>query len=249
MPPQAIFFDLEGTLVQVKVDDSKVVEFLKAELRRRDPEGEAAFEMAHGLAETLSQAEGKVDRSAMQEIRDSVSSKLAEAEKASAASAKARKDANAAISSLQGRGIKAWAITSLSAQGAKEVLRQTSLEEIVSVAASRDDSMDVAGRIAAALEKTGSKPDGVILVADSPLDVAAARSAGLRCFAVFSPEVPVNRILESKPDALLYSIGELGDTLLFFEGKEQSMPAKPEPEQGASQAGSASGATHAVGGP
>jgi len=235
LPSQTIFFDLEGTLVHVKVDDSKVVEFLTGELGRLNPG--LNLQRALGAVEILRQVEDKVEGSVLEETKKSASSKLAEAEKASAVSARERKDARNALSSLQSKGIKAGAITGLSEQGAKEVLTHVGLEGIVSIFASRDDSMDQRRRMTVALKKSGSKPDDVIFVADSSSDVEAARSSGVRCFAVYSQEVPVNEILASKPDALLFSISELEDTLLLFDQKSKAQHVKPQSEEGAPESG------------
>jgi len=220
---QTIVFDLEGTLVHVKVDDSKVVEFLIGELRRLNPG--LNLQRAYGAVEILRQVEGKVESSALEETIKSVSSKLAEVERASAVSARERKGAGSALSSLQSKGIKSGAITGLSDQGAKEVLRRAGLEGTVSIFASRDDSMDLRQRLVIALKKSGSKPDDVIFVADTSSDVEAARSSGMRCFAIYSQEVPVNEILASKPDALLYSISEVEDTMLLLAQKSMAAEA------------------------
>jgi phosphoglycolate phosphatase-like HAD superfamily hydrolase len=234
---QTVVFDLEGTLVHVTVDDSKVVEFVMGELRRLNPG--LNFQRAYGAVELLRQVEGKVESSALEETRKSVSSKLAEVEKASAASARERKDARSALLSLQSKGIKAGVITGLSEQGAKEALRHVSLEGTVSIFASRDDSLDQRERMAIAVKKAGSKPDDVIFVADSSSDVEAARSSGVRCFAVYSQEVPVNQILASKPDAFLFTISELEDTMLLFAQKSKAQQAVPAAEGGGEQSSTA----------
>jgi phosphoglycolate phosphatase-like HAD superfamily hydrolase len=244
LPSQTILFDLEGTLIQVKVDDSKVLDFLMDELKRLSPG--ASFQRAYGLAELLRQAEGKVEKSALEETKKSVSSRLAEAEKAAAPSARERKDARTAISALQGKGIKAGVITGLSEQGAKDALKHVNLEGTVTIFGSRDDAMDRKDRIAFALKKSDSKPGDTILVADGPSDVEAARSSGVRCFAVYTQEIPVNKVLASKPDAFLYSISELEDTMLLFAQQSQPQQAKPAAEAGAPRPGTAPDAGQAA---
>ena len=237
MPSQTVVFDLEGTLVYLKVDDSKVVEFLVGELRRLDPGLD--FQRAHGAVEILREVEGKVQGSALEETKKSVSSKLAEVEKASAGSARERKDARSALSSLQSKGIKVGAITGFSEQGAKEVLKHVGLEGAVPILGSRDDSMDQSQRITIALKKSGSKPEDATFVADGSSDVEAARSSGVKCFAIYSQEVPVNQILTSKPDAFLFSISELGDTILLFAQKSELQQVKLADGAGGPQPGTA----------
>ena len=237
MPSQTIIFDLEGTLIQLKVDDSKVLDFLLGELRRLNPG--ANFQRAYGVAEILRQAEGKVESTALEETKKSVSKELAEAEVACATSTTVRKDARNAISSLQSKGIKAGVITGLSEKGAKEALKHANLEGTVTIFGSRDDSMDRKERIATALKKSGSKPDDTILVADGPRDVAEAKASGVRCFAVFSQENPVNQVLASKPDAFLFSVSELEDTMLLFAQQSHLQQPKHAAEAGAAKSAAA----------
>lgn len=233
MPSQTILFQLEATVVHVKVDESPVIDFLLARLRESNPKGD--FQREFSLEQTLRQAEAKVRGPALEEIKKAVSLKLAEAEVASAASATERKDARRTISALQSTGVGAAVITGLSERGAREVLKHLDLEGALTIAASRDDSADGKERLTIALKKLGSKPEDVILVGAGPRAVEAARAAGVRCFVVYSQEVPVNRVIESKPDALLFSIFELGDTLLLLAQKSQPREVKPKTEAAAAQ--------------
>jgi phosphoglycolate phosphatase len=69
------------------------------------------------------------------------------------------------------------------------------------------------------LREIGAKPEGAVVIGDSPTDVAVAQNAGLRCDCVATGAHSVDELLEAGADAAFESLLELGRVL--------SLPASP----------------------
>lgn len=58
-----------------------------------------------------------------------------------------------------------------------------------------------------------SAPEAMVMVGDGPQDVECARRAGMRCVAVESPFCSHERLLAARPDVLLRTLGELPEVI------------------------------------
>jgi phosphoglycolate phosphatase len=69
------------------------------------------------------------------------------------------------------------------------------------------------GPLQLAIKQCGVAADAAVMVGDGPQDVECARRAGARCIAVQSPFNPRERLLDARPDVFLENLVELPEVI------------------------------------
>lgn len=65
------------------------------------------------------------------------------------------------------------------------------------------------------LDQIDATPEGAVIIGDSPTDVAVARNAGLRCYAIATGAHSIEELLDAGANAAFSSLPQLNDSLLL----------------------------------
>jgi HAD superfamily hydrolase (TIGR01509 family) len=215
MPVGAIF-DLDGTLVTFRFDVQGTRKALLDELTSR------GFETAGlGLATPTQQiidaarsqaVTGKPE--AFEEFRVRVYAILDGFELESVASANVFPGTRESLDFLKARGVRLAVLTNSGRKAALETLKRAGLLDCFEFVLTRDDTETMKPRPEGLLKATtmlGLPADSVYYVGDSPYDIAAARSAGIKVVSVATGNYSVEYLREEGADHVISSITELHD--------------------------------------
>jgi len=118
------------------------------------------------------------------------------------------------LSALKALGITLGVVTSKMKHMAHRGLQLFKLEEYFSVIVAWEDCANHKPEgepVLKALEILEHKPEGVLYVGDSTIDIQCAQHAGVKSAAVMWSSLSRDRLLASGPDFLLQNMGELLD--------------------------------------
>jgi len=214
--PFGAIFDLDGTLVTFRFDVEGTRKALLDELTAR------GFETAGlGLSTPTQQiidaarsqaVTGKPE--AFEEFRVRVYAILDGFELDSVASANVLPGTRESLDFLKAKGVRLAVLTNSGRKPAIETLKRAGLLDRFEFVLTRDDTETMKPRPEGLLKATmmlGLPADLVYYVGDSPYDIAAAKSAGIKVVSVATGNYSVDRLREEGADHVISSITELHD--------------------------------------
>jgi HAD superfamily hydrolase (TIGR01509 family) len=213
MPVGAIF-DLDGTLVTFRFDVKGTRKALLDEMIARGFETKG-MGLATPTQQIIDSARFQTqggNPEAFEEFRLRVYAILDGFELESVASASVFPGTRESLVSLREKGVRLAVLTNSGRRPALETLTRAGLLDCFEFVLTRDDTETMKPRPEGLLKATsmlGLPPDSVYYVGDSPYDIAAARSAGIKVVSVATGNYSVEHLREEGADHVISSISEL----------------------------------------
>lgn len=209
---RAALFDLDGTLLDTgELIAESILYALRGRMSRLPMKSEVAARIGYPLRDQLrwwTKLENVEEL--VRDYRD-YSRRLQETK------LRAYPHAIEALSALKAGGLAIAAVTNKERDSALRGMGLTGLSPFFDVVVAVED----AGRpkpdpapVAAALDRLGMRPDEAVMIGDSPLDMEAARAAGVRAFGVAWTAWGTVRLRESGAEAIIADLRELPKLLL-----------------------------------
>jgi phosphoglycolate phosphatase-like HAD superfamily hydrolase len=132
------------------------------------------------------------------------------------------------LSALAARGdVAVGLLTGNIREGARHKLRHYGLWDWFPFGGFGDDHVDRSDIAAAALAaarhhldgRSGNETGQVIVIGDTPFDIACGRSIGARCVAVPTGPTPWESLQRAEPDVLVDTLEDLGPILALLDGR------------------------------
>lgn len=217
---KAVIFDLDGTLIDSKIDFPK--------MKRRNIKLLEAAGVEQALL-TEKMLNYDIERQAIEELRtkgasekeiqrifQKVAETMNEVEIDAITDAKLVDGVTGALDKLKRLGLKIGIITRSCREYANKILKKFELERFVDAVAARDDVLNPKPNPEHPqylMEALDVKPSETVLIGDHPMDALCAKNAGIRFFLV-SKETPISRLLRS---VVTKSVERNGYSLHSFE--------------------------------
>lgn len=213
MEVKGVLFDLDGTLIDSRRDIAACVNFTLAELGGRSPLSLESVEqmVGDGVRQLLTRAAGPLDEAAMTRALEIF---LPYYFDHCADTTQLYPNVLATLKDLAPRGLAV--VTNKPMAHTEKTLRALGVEGLFSVVLGGDSLATRKPHPAPVLEavrRLGLSPDQALMVGDSPMDIHAARSAGVRVAAVTYGFRTGAELMSHAPDYLLGGFAELREVL------------------------------------
>jgi HAD superfamily hydrolase (TIGR01549 family) len=214
----AAIFDLDGTLVTFNLDIREWRKVLIDVMKKRgfDTDG---LDPATPTQQILDFARNQVapgQPGRFDELRREAFSILDQLELEAMAKASVFPDVVDTLRRLVSGGVRLGVLTNSGRRAAKQSLERWGLLGFFEFVLTRDDTETMKPRpegLAQAVKLLGVEPDNVCYVGDSPLDILAAKSAGLKVVSVATGNYTAERLRGDGADFVIASLAELPKVL------------------------------------
>jgi HAD superfamily hydrolase (TIGR01509 family) len=216
---KAVFFDLDGTLVEFKLD----VRGSKAEvlsLIRSVAPGVKGLNETCSYYSMLDKVRKSVDSKTYERIQGSAYAILDRYEMEAAKETSLREGALDVLKYLRISGKKIALLTNSGRRAVGLILERFDIEKYFDKVLTRDElsSMKPSPEgICLLLNLFGLKPDECVTVGDGAIDIIPSRTVGLKSIIVAGGYGPFRKVLEQKPDYLIQSLSDLPNLLELLE--------------------------------
>ena len=209
---RAVLFDLDGTLLDTgELIAESILYALRGRISRLPTKSEVAARIGYPLRDQLRWWTKLEDvEELVRDYRD-YSRRLQDTK------LRAYPQAAETLSTLKACGLAIAAVTNKERDSALRGMRLTGLSPFFDAVIAVED----AGRpkpdpapVIAALDRLGVRPEEAVMIGDSPLDMEAARAAGVCAFGVAWTAWGAARLRESGADAIIADLRELPKLLL-----------------------------------
>jgi len=216
---KAVIFDLDGTLVHMKLKVKEAKKALLEKLRKLGPINQITIEMpVNEMVEIASKLYGLSRKDLMRIVDESFQPYEIEA----AERAELRENVKQILDALKRMGIKIGIASNNGVIGVSLALEKTSIKEFFDAIVTRNDAdrMKPDGAIIAeAVKRLKVKPGEAAYVGDTAYDVIAARNAGVKAVSLVGGAHPTALLKKHKPDALIKDLRDLLDALKSISDK------------------------------
>jgi len=131
--------------------------------------------------------------------------------------------AREAIEYVRSRGLKLALVTTKSRENAERILKFFDMRSFFDVVLGFEDTKEHKPwpePIISAVGLMGLKPDEVVVIGDTEMDIRAGRSAGSTTIAVTTGVTPLVRLLRERPYYIISSLSELPEIFKNLEGSK-----------------------------
>jgi phosphoglycolate phosphatase len=215
MPIRLLVFDLDGTLVDSKLDLALAVNATRADARLEPLPNETIFSyVGDGAPVLIRRALG--EDAGDEQVQRSVEFFLSYYRQHMLDNTTVYPGVREALDRLRAAGVKLAVLTNKPVRFSRDMIRGLGLAEhfqLVYGGNSFDTKKPHPEGLLKLIEELGVSPGETLVVGDSAVDVRTARNAGVRSCGVtygFQPET----LAEEPPDLLVDSLAELADRLL-----------------------------------
>ena len=214
----AVIFDLDGTLVTFHFDMKEWRRILLGELERRGF-ATAGLDLTTPTQSILDAAKSQSARRSeadFEVLKTHAYSVLDDLELRAAGSASPYPKAAETLASLKARGLRLGVLTNSGRKAASESLGKAGLIGFFEFVLTRDDIDTMKPRpdgLLKALSLLKLRGEEVAYVGDAPLDIVAARLAGVRMISVATGNYTAERLRSEGADSVVSSLAELPDLL------------------------------------
>lgn len=215
----ALLFDVDGTLVTFHFDVLGTRKALIEELSRRgfDTAGIGLTTPTQWIIDSATAQSNSVKgRSGLGDLKRAAYNILDSFEAHGAESARPFPETKSTLELLKNRGVRLAVLTNSGRKAASIVLERAGILEYFEFVLTRDDTATMKPRpegLRQALGRLGLTSEEVYYVGDSPLDIAAAKSAGLRVISVATGNHDGEKLRSEGADFVLSSISEIPSVL------------------------------------
>ena len=210
-----VIFDLDGTLVEFKIDYEKskkeVISALEEiGLDERKVQGKTISDIVRNAQKLLS---GRIDENGFKKLRKLLYERIEKYEMKAAKSTKLISGAMDILSHLRRNGVKIALVTNNNRKATELTLRRLKLSNLFHEVVTRDDVENFKpypDQILYVLEKTGVGKEEAIYVGDSKIDVIAAKSAGIKMVLASPKTISLDvEGIQFRPDFIIEDLNEL----------------------------------------
>ena len=212
---KALVFDVDGTLVTFHFDVTGTRKALLEELRKRGldisklgPTTPTQL-ILDSARDQVRFGSSDVD---LDELRNSAYSVLDQFELVGAKLAKPFPETRLALEDLAGAGVRMAVLTNSGRKAAETVLKRAGIKKFFEFVLTRNEIATMKPRpegLKQALVMLGLPSADVFYVGDSPLDIAAAKAAGVKVISVATGNYDKQRLMAEGADYVLGSIAEI----------------------------------------
>jgi phosphoglycolate phosphatase len=212
---RGLIFDVDGTLVSLKVDGERLRSTTSRELTRF---GFDVSFIREGLytQDIIDRAKHQVDsglvKTDFKSVRASLNSALDELEMDWNSQAEPISGVAEVLAGLRSRSVKLATLTNSGRAPSEWLLRKYGLFNYFDFTLTRDEVPAMKPRadgMLKAISMMGFPRDHLLYVGDSVIDVKAARAAGLKVASVVTGRYPAERLHQEGSDFVLNSLSEL----------------------------------------
>lgn len=225
-PRGALIFNAEQALFHVNVNYAEAYEIIGNQ--ETEPAGAVR---PPGIGPRLLALKGKMKRQAYLKTRSKAESVAAKLETQALASARLMPGAVTAVDAARREGWWVVVASDYAKKAVLEGLESKSLRSNVDQILARSH-LDEERNLARRLQPLSRKMKGLgssVYFCNSSLEIKAAKSLGMKCFALPSPVEQFRWLLQAEPDGIILSLDELPQLLSLPSMK---LPAEANPETG-----------------
>lgn len=223
---RAVIFDLDGTLLVMKLKVKEAKEKLVQRLRELGVNTDS-IDLKTPTEEIITKTikEYGFSRDYLMKLVDEV---YAPYELEAAQAAELREEVKETLIELKAMGLKLAVASNSSRHGVHLALGNTSIKDFFDVIVTRSDVNRMKPNealIAETLKKLNVSPSEAIYVGDAAHDVLAARKIGVKSIAISGGAHPIDILLRSKPDILIKDIKDVPEALKKLMKDESVRPS------------------------
>lgn len=213
---RGLIFDVDGTLVSLKVDGERLRSTTSRELSRMGFDVSFMSEGNLYTQDVIDRAKRQVETGAVnadfEVVRSSLNKALDELEMGWNAQAEPIEGTGATLARLKSSSIKLATLTNSGRAPSDWLLKKHGLFGYFDFSLTRDDVPAMKPRadgMLKAISMMALTPDELLYVGDSIIDVRAAKAAGLKIAAVTTGRYPIERLTQEGSDYVISSLSEL----------------------------------------
>jgi len=213
MKPNAIIFDLDGTITHFNIDYVGMRRAALVELDKMNLLTPEFTEQLY-LYVILQKVKATADPKTYEILRERLYGRLEDMEIKAAREVTLYPGVQGMLRELRSRHIKLGLVTNNGRSGTNLTLNRFRIRTFFDAIVTRDDCREMkpdTGPIIMALTQLNAQAGGTILIGDGVMDMIAARAAGLRSAAVGTGPSGMQQLLQTEPDYVLASINDLLD--------------------------------------
>ena len=208
---KAVFFDLDGTLVEFKLDvyGSKI-EVLKV-IRSMVPNLEGLDE-TRSYFTMLDKVRTSTNKATYEKIREHIYEVLNTFEEKAARETELRPRAIEVLHELRNSGKKLALLTNSGKKAVNFVLSKFQMDNYFDIVLTRDDVEFMKPSpigVHFLLDYFKLKPHECITVGDGIIDIVPSKIAGIKTIVIAGGFTPVERLKQEKPDYILYNLTDI----------------------------------------
>jgi len=217
----SIVMDMDGTITRFNLDFRGARRLLLQDLEERGLRTPDMNEQT-SIYVLLTRLKENVEPNTFATIRKRFYAYVGDMEVVAAQEAKLYPGAYETLNQLRKAHFKIALVTNNGRAGTEITLTRLGLNALFDAVVTRDDCEEVkpdAGPVRKALGNMRANPKDAILVGDGPMDIMAAKAAGLPSVAVTSGPFSGEILLQSEPDYVLGSINDLPRLLEYLNNR------------------------------
>jgi HAD superfamily hydrolase (TIGR01509 family) len=223
MQVRAALFDLDGTLVEFKVDYDLGRKMILEHARERgyDMTGQTEQRNMHDIIEHYAVIGNE---SAHSDVKKYAYDLMEELEVEGAATTRPFPDTIPALQALKKDGLKMGIVTNSARKAVDIVLKRYPLGRYFDVVTTRDDVTVIKpdpGIVRHALEALGVGSDECFFVGDAPGDMMAAKSLQMVAVGIPRGSATMEALLGTNPDYLIQSLNDLLDLISDLKARRK----------------------------
>lgn len=215
-PPQAVLFDLDGTLLDSRGDIARAANAARAHFHLAPwPEEKVARFVGRGVSYLVA---GVLETQDPFRLEEGTRVLLEHYRRETAAFSRFFDGAKELLDFLDAERIPCAIISNKPSDLTRKVLTTLNVERYFSVVFGHDDTPKAKPHpqpLLSALEKLNVSPEHAFFIGDSPVDIQAARAAGIRVGVVTHGFSSLEELKAAKPDVIVH---HLLDFIKIFQG-------------------------------
>ncbi|MGQ4833402.1 MAG: HAD family hydrolase [Candidatus Asgardarchaeia archaeon] len=211
---EVIIFDLEGTLVENKIDFLEMKKEILSVLKEKYNINLSEMFLHKRVVEILDFLRDKLDNKKMSKIFEDISKIADKYELVAAKNTVLKRDIKNILSELKKRNIKLALLTNDGKLATEQILNKFNLKEFFDIIITRDDMNGLKPNpvgIEKIIKTLNVPKEKCVLVGDSKIDIEAANNAGIIAIGVLGGFSGFEELEKSRPHAIIKTLKELLD--------------------------------------
>ncbi|MEM3403364.1 MAG: HAD family hydrolase [Nitrososphaeria archaeon] len=208
---KAVFFDLDGTLIEFKLDVQSAKEEVVKVIQSTIPKAHG-IDYRQSYMTMLDEVRRISDDETYLKVRSAIFRVLDKFEEKAAKESILRKGALEALSALKEQGKIVALLTNSGKKAVDEILEKFNIRKYFDIVLTRDEVKFMKPSpegIYHLLSLFKVKADECLTVGDGVIDIIPSKAAGIKTVVVVGGYTPIEKLVQEKPDYIIHSLGEL----------------------------------------